>query len=227
MSWLTNWIKQWLKQSNLEKMLVYKKQSEDDKKRILEIDKIISELKQEKIDLESRIIENDTRAKEELDNLFISQDTIESDMVISETFSIDNEVLENKKNEEKFTIKPLSEKLKEMNNSKKEVENIEIQETHKQEEKVTIWKESSIESFDDNSDNIVMESNTCKDEKLIIPQLKDTADSDIQEQWNISEKVRKRQRWEAKKEQTVEEFLEICDKSPEEKREALMSFIDE
>ena len=67
---LGDWIKKWLKSNNLDQMLTLKKESSDFGKRIVEIDKIISELLEEKETLIISKAELDKKAQLELDNLF-------------------------------------------------------------------------------------------------------------------------------------------------------------
>lgn len=111
---IEKYFKKGLQENNLEKLLDYKMEVEDNKERIDEIDKIIASLELEKKELKYRIKESESLAKKEFENLFDYSNKQEEEKIYTSSFMYE---VKNEKdiiiNYEVFVSKPseISEKI--------------------------------------------------------------------------------------------------------------------
>jgi len=189
MFWITEWIKKWLKTSQLEKVLSYKKGSEDAKMRILEIQKIKAELEREEVQLRIEMVALEKKAHKELDNLFIS-----SEVSIDNTQELETEVVD--------TVY-----------ENKEIETWEYEKDH-------IWNIQSQE-FLENIQEPEWETLDIK-----IPDILNKNEKQKENKTSFF-RTRKRGKFEERNNNLniTEESIEIRDKTPEEKKQVLQSFM--
>jgi hypothetical protein len=189
MFWITEWIKKWLKTSQLEKVLSYKKGSEDAKMRILEIQKIKAELEREEVQLRVEMVALEKKAHKELDNLFIS-----SEVSIDNTPELETEVVD-------------------AVYENKEIETWEYEKNH-------IWNIQSQE---------VLENIQEPEWETLDIKIPDILNKNEKQKENKTSffRTRKRGKFEERNNNLniTEESIEIRDKTPEEKKQVLQSFM--